>query len=357
MPPILMSTLTSANADEIERIPLFDIGQTDGVRPYVLSVLPGLASRIGLDERGAAEMQHLMTASLDAALDALPRFMEAPFAPAIPEGRILFDWIGEHLLLPDSELIGADYVGQALELAARGANILIVGNHTSGADHPAMEFLVNRALGSAVTHHWRYMSGHVVNLFAVPLMLSGGIHRYQIVSVRYQHVSTEREDGRVDWMRRRNQSAVMALARDIQMGGQITVMYPEGGRGTNALKAGEPRTMKIPEVMARACSHPLYVLPCYVEGATSVLPVYREIGEREFTAVLCLARPGTVQVRFGAPVRWDDLVPTTADLKLEANADRDAISVATKEYLLRQVMGQIANLCPNEVAKGPYGQS
>lgn len=338
----------------LETLPAFAIGQTAGVRDYVLSILPAMASRIGLDQHGAAEMRRLMVASLDAALDALPRFMEAPFTPSIPEGRVLFDWIGQHLVLPDSELVGAINVARALGLAASGANILVVGNHTSGADQTVMEHLINQTFGAGTTHSWRTMSGHIVNWYAIPLMLAGGLNRYQIVSVRYQGMCGGNQEEQLARMQRQNRAALLSLRRGVSGGGKIIMLYPEGGRGDHGLKHGEPRTMAIPQIMALSCERPLYILPCYIEDATSILPVQRDLAEREFTAVLCLARPGKATVRFGPPVSWCDFQPTEAQLDLGGTCDPESRTSAVNDYLIRQVMGQIASLCPNEAAKGPY---
>lgn len=326
-------------------LPEFGIGQVKGVAEYVRLALPGLADHLRLMPEDATMLERLFLASLTAATEAMPRFMEEAFAPAIPAGRKLFDWLGSILLLDDSRLVGEEHVAQALALQASGANVLLVSNHTSGADHPAMEFLINRQLGVGTTHPWVYMAGHVVNYYLVPLMLSDGINRIQIVSARYRNVSRERGDERDEWMARRNMVAIRYLMNYVRPGGRFVVMYPEGGRGDDALKLGEPRTMKIPEVISRCSNALLYLLPCYVSGATSVLPQHRELEEREFTAVLSLARRGTVTARFSEPVPWKALQPTCcADMGITENCPGEERSIAEKMYLLGRVMEQIANL-------------
>ncbi len=348
---------SAAHSFLVGDVPSFNIGQIEDVRPYVESVLPSLAQRLALSPGDAAEMHRLFLASLDAATVALPQYMEEAFAPAIPEGRELFDWLGQTLIDPTACTIeGMENVVEARRLQAGGANIMMMSNHTSGADHPATEWAINSALGAGSTHNWLYMSGHVVNYFLVPLMLSGGIHRFQIVSVRYQEVASKRTDDRLAWMRARNRAAIIALMRRVATGGKWIVMYPEGGRGDGALKEGEPRTMTVPQVVADL-GPDLYIVPVYVEAA-SILPPDRRFGEAEFTAVLHLARRGGATVKFGKPVAWRDLQPCNdTDLCLPPGCDRRAHKAALKQFLLTQVMSRIAEMAPTEAAKGPWAAS
>lgn len=334
-------------------LPVFGIGQIDGVGDYVMSVLPELGARLGLCSTEQASMERLFKASLEACGKSLPRYMNEAFAPAIPEARELFDWLGTVLVRPDSRLIGAEHVARARALVESGANVLLVSNHTSGADHPATEYLINRELGGGATCSWIYMSGHVVNLFLIPLALSGGINRIQIFSQRYRSLAKECGDGNDAWMASRNRAAMFELARRTEQGGQLIVLYPEGGRGDGALLSGVAQTMKIPSIMSGRGA-PLYVLPCYVDGATSILPVDRDEGEREFTKILCLARPGTVTVSFSSPIPWCELHPS-ADKLSELKAQSGNAGVY--QYLLRRVMGAIASMAPTEAAKGPHSFS
>lgn len=326
----------------------FGIGQRNGVLDFVRRQLPHFAERLSLCPVATSELTRHFEASLLACGERMDAMMTMPYVPAIPEARELIDYLAPLLIGGNSRLVGANHLATAMEYQRQGGNVLLVSNHASGADTLLLDYLVNQAFGNA-GHGWHYMAGHVVNLFLIPLALSAAVNRIQIFSVKYR--SEGIGDPAFD-MARCNMLAMRRVAQIASQGGQLIVLYPEGGRGDGCLKEGEPRTMKIPKVMRTTSPQGLMILPSYVDGSTNILPVVRS--ENEFNEFLNHARRGTGTVSFGQPVNWDDLM---GDESMHTDAPGNLPPEhALNRRLITTVMGTIANLAPNERTKGPYTQ-
>ena len=326
------------------RVPIFEAGEVASVISYAEGALQRLSQRLSLSPADATTLQHLFMRSMIANAARIEASMNAPYVPALPESRELIDFLGALIVGEESQLIGADNLRRALDFMSSGGNVLLVQNHTSGADTIVMDHLVNKLFAGAAKD-WMYMSGHAVNLFLLPLTITGALHRIQIFSTKY---CTRADDIVRANMKAHNAQSLATIAPIIMQGGKLIGLYPEGGRGENGLLPGEPRTMKIPQLMSLASPTGLMVLPTYVSRATSILPVVR--GDNEFNEFLEHIRPGNANIEFGPGVMWNDLQPGNADLRdfmsgkccNEVTPDQ-----ALKQYLIDRVMGLIAMMAPN----------
>lgn len=334
----------------MERVaPVFAAGETEPVIRYARESLPLMADRLGLSPADKARLCELFMAALTANAARMDTVLNAPFVEPLPESRELVTLLG-NLLVGDVDHSGLEHVGAALEFMAQGGNVLFVSNHTSGADTLVLDHVVNTAFPKA-TYPWLWMAGHVVNLYLLPLAICGGLHRIQIFSSKYSAAAApeiQRD------MRTRNVQALMSIAPLVMQGGACIGLYPEGGRGNGGLLAGDPKTVKIPELMATASPAGLMILPSYVE-ATDILPVVR--GENEFNEFLAYGRRGSATLRFGAPVAWDNLQPTREEVQeyLDHNPLQCAgrADLALKQCIHGKIMRSIAALAP-ESARGVW---
>ncbi len=320
---------------------------------YARAELDNLATRLGLEQNHVETFQLLFERSLEAAVRILETHANAPYVPANKEGRAFLDFLEDLIVGEESRLIGEDNLAAALEFMVDGGNVLLVQNHTSGADTIVMDYLVNQRFNDAAKS-WIFMAGHVVNLFLLPLTICGGISRVQIFSAKY---CANADPAILADMKTQNARAMGQLAPLVSNGGVLVGLYPEGGRGEGALKSGEVRTMKIPQLLHMASPKGLMILPSYVSGATSILPVVR--GEREFEEFITHVQRGNANVHFGPGVMWEDLQPDHDTLSGYLGNDFCAgltPDQALKQFLTDKVMGMIAQMAPTETAKGPYGK-
>jgi len=209
-----------------------------------------------------------------------------------------------------------------------------------------LALLVNRRFANAA-RDWAYMAGHVVNVFLVPLCIASAWRRFQIFSVKYKSLAA---GGTVEEMNAQNRRALTSLKGFVKDGGRCVVLYPEGGRGEGSLKQGEAKTTAIFEIVLKASPYGLMVLPSYVDGATSILPVAR--GEDEFSEFLLHIRRGNGTITFGRPVEYQYIRPTEDEVARAAPHCGDCDP--RKRVTIDRVMRLIAELCPSEGGRGPY---
>jgi 1-acyl-sn-glycerol-3-phosphate acyltransferase len=302
-------------------------------RIILMSQIPDLLRRVGIyGTEAGKKLEGLFWRSLEAGLKKIGIGSCAGSVDSTPEGQELMDTLGQQLVLPDSRLIDGHHFEEALEFCRRGGNVLLVQNHTSGADVLATYELLNRHFDDVVKGFW-WMSGHVVNLYPIPLMLSSALNRFQIFSMKYRSLAAKQEETDEEtWMRAQNSRALRAVIKVTIDGGKIVVLYPEGGRGEHGLIRGVAETMCIPEAMS--AKREVMVLPTYVCNATSVLPVVRT--ENEFSEFLGYATTGTVDLQIGKPYLWD----TLQGMGKQSQADH--------------IMSTIAEMAPTDKLRGIY---
>ena len=331
------------------KCPTFAASETTAVIEYANSELWNLGSRLGLDAGQNRILHDLFMDALQVNAVRMTECLEQPFVEAIPESRALFTLL-EKLMIENVETAGLENLAEAIRFMQMGGNVLLVSNHTSGADTLVLDCVAN-AMFPDTTRDWIYMAGHVVNYFLLPLAVTGGVNRVQIFSAKYCAQAGQEV---VQRMRENNARALMSIGPRIMAGGRCVVLYPEGGRGNGALLEGEPRTMKIPQLMEMVSPKGLMVLPSYVE-ATGILPVAR--GENEFNEFLSRGQRGRATLKFGPGMMWRELQPTKTEIQryLTNNVHRCSgdPSFALKQWLLLRIMRMIANLAPPE-ARGPY---
>jgi 1-acyl-sn-glycerol-3-phosphate acyltransferase len=314
-------------------VPKFGVGEVDAVLAYAREAVPRLCQRIGC--RNSAEVEAAFMEALVANATRMQDSLLAPFVPWIEPSRKLLTMMERELIL-GVDFSGLQHVDEALDFMATGGNVLLVSNHTSGADTLVLDWVVNLHAHNAA-YNWTYMAGHVVNLYLLPLVVTGGVNRLQIFSERYAQLVDANMRSQ---MRAQNTTALRALRNIAGRGGQCVVLYPEGGRGEGALKPGEAQTMQIALLMARASEAGLMVLPSYVESA-GILPVRRV--DNEFNEFIEHARPGDATLAFGPAQPWEELLPSTAMSPAEL-----------RTHLVKEVMLMIADLAPSLAARGPH---
>lgn len=316
----------------------------------VLAIAEGdvrrLCDKEALAPDETARIWSLFRGSILANSKRFPGCINDPCVAALPESRTLLREMSALLISGDSYVGGMDHVQSAVDFMADGGNVLLVSNHTSGADTLVLEHSIQKALGANVTDDWYYMAGHVVNQNLLPLSVSSGVNRIQIFSVKYV---TEGDEAQAKLMSARNHQAIQAMVGKVMDGGRCIVLYPEGGRGENGvMKLGEPRTMKIPELMSMFSPKGLMILPSHVE-ATDILLVVR--GPNEFQEGISHIRRGRSSLNFGQPQMWNDLQPSEGELAdfITQNSSYAGASVsnATKGFLIKRTMGLIAAAVPN----------
>lgn len=332
-------------------VPTFGIAQIDGVREYLMQVWPCFTARVGICGYESNRLLEVTLDAMDACAADMATDLNCGFVSAKPASRLLLDHIAPVIINPDSRLIGCEHLEQCLEHQRRGGNFVLVSNHTSGADTIALDYLVNRAYNGAC-RDWIGVAGHVVNLYLIPLLACAGFNRAQIFSVKYKSQAAGAD---AMAMARQNVMAMRALADKVSGGGKCVWFYPEGGRGEGALIRGVAATMKIVEIVnAMRCEDNLLVIPSYVQGATSVLPVHR--GDNEFNEMFEHVQRGTVSISFGQPISWSELQPCAGDLSNFESPDPEATEGGRliKAWQIDKVMRGIAALCTTDAAKGPY---
>lgn len=311
---------------------MFAAGSNEGVFDYLTSQIPALADRLGLTAVELQELYQVFMRSFRVCAERIQDDSDKGLVEAIVESRDLIEHLARLLMNADSTLYGAEHFARALAFREQGGNVLIVQNHTSGADILATHALLSKDF-PGVPAQFIWMAGHVVTKYLLPMLLAAGATRVQIFSVKYKSMA-EGQDA--TWMEAQNRRAIRALMQRTSKGGQFVVLYPEGGRGENGLIPGVSNTMAIPAILDR-CNLGAMVLPTFVWGATSILPVVR--GEDEFSRFMEYATRGSAHVRVGEPVMWSDIVARYGDDK---QAQVDA------------VMRYIAALSPSENLKGVY---
>lgn len=323
--------------------------QIDEARRHVLRELPGLRQRLGLREQEGHELETLFMRALDVNAARMEACQSMGFVAPLPESRALLDFLGRALVHPQSRLVHPEHMQEALQWMRRGGNVLMVQNHTSGADPVVWDHLVNREFDH-VARHFGYMAGHVVSMYLIPLTICAGFGRFQIFASKYKKLAEEFGITEHD-MTMQNFRALRELETFVAQGGRLIGFYPEGGRGEGQLLAGDPKTAKIGEVIAERSPHGLLVLPTWVEGATSILPVVR--GKTEFSEFIQYARAGVSHITCGKPIPWEKLVPSVSEVEA-ARTEEQTRSMASKGIIHARTMRAIATLAPTEHAKGPW---
>jgi 1-acyl-sn-glycerol-3-phosphate acyltransferase len=306
-----------------------------GVFDYLTSQIPALADRLGLSPADLQELFQVFMRSYHVCAARIEEDADKGLVDAIVESRDLIEHLARLLMNADSTLYGAENFARALAFREQGGNVLIVQNHTSGADILATHALLSKDF-PGVPAQFIWMAGHVVTKYLLPMLLAAGATRVQIFSVKYRSMAQGQD---AQWMEAQNRRAIRALMQRTSKGGQFVVLYPEGGRGERGLIPGVANTMAIPAILDR-CHLGAMVLPTFVWGATSILPVVR--GEDEFSRFMEYVDRGSAHVRVGEPVYWSEIVARHGEDK-QAQVD--------------EVMRLIAALSPSEDLKGVYGNN
>lgn len=342
--------------------PVFGIGQVEGVHDYVREEIPRFCKRLGLCGTQEILLSTLVEESYHAAVSLMNTSLSSGMVEPTKTGRALYNFMSDMLVCPnDSRILsGHKNLETAMTFLTNGGNVLLVQNHRSGADSVITEYLLRKLYGKDIAADWAYMAGHAVNLCLIPLMFfASALRRFQIFSVKYKSMGITGADDRS--MVEQNLRALRSLQDYVSPGGKLVVLYPEGGRGDNHVISGQGRTMKIPELMHAKSSVGLMILPTYMHGATSILPVARIVNE--YNEILMRAQRGSGQLSIGTPVMWNDIQPQTlavttmAQQLMEEHTCRtqtEANSHAKKTILVNTVMGLIAALAPNDHERGPY---
>lgn len=318
---------------------------------FLRAELPGLSDRLRLTTTAAATFERLFMAALARSAQDMDACQRMGLARSTPEGRAFLDFIGPRLVTPETTLINPGVVAQALAFMKKGGNVLLIQNHTSGADTVVWDYLVNQRFDGAA-RDFAYMAGHVVTFFLIPLTVSSGVNRFQIFSTKYKALA-EAVGHTMDEMQAQNRRAIHDLVTWTKHGGRLLGLYPEGGRGEAGLLEGDRNTTTVGLAMASSSPAGLMVLPTYVAGCTNILPVVR--GPREFEEFLRYVRRGTATITCGDPLRWEELLPSREQIADEqATHDEVDDKHARKRLIHARTMRLIAALAPVGAARGPW---
>lgn len=313
----------------------FGIGVKEGVYVAAMEHMRALCERIP----GCSETKRVLVDSFhDAVVACEEMFLESmskALVPVVPESRIFWKNLCEALISEESWLSGTGHLAAAKNHLDNQGNVLIVQNHVSGFDILATWELMRRHFGSCSLTEFILMSGHVLNLYLIPLSIFAGVERAQIFSRKYKSMSKEIGLS-LGEMSRRNTAVRAGLQKRGEKGGVCVLLYPEAGRGDNGLLYGEPRTTKIPA----AIGGNLMILPTYVEDIEAILPQDR--CEVEFNRFLINAQAGICGMRCGKPIMWREIAPKSIGCDQER---RNAHAL---------IMRSIANLAPTEDMKGEW---
>lgn len=326
-----------------------DTNSLCGAMEFFDTQLPGLAERMCLCTETRAVFERLFKEALRKSADTICACRQSGMAAPTNEGRALLDFLGDTAVGPESQLIGSEHVARALAFMREGGNVLMVQNHRSGADTVAWDKLVNRHFNGAA-REFGYMAGHVVAFYLIPHTIISGITRFQIFSQKYKDQADEVGLTLTEMMGQ-NVRALQAVARWIRTGGKFVGLYPEGGRSECGLLEGNHQTAKIGEIIAAGSPRGLMILPTYVDGTTSILPVVR--GADEFQRFICHVRRGNATVTCGEPIRWEDLQPD-ATPPATAGEEGRRTKEARRRHIHAQTMRAIARLAPSVEAKGVW---
>lgn len=237
----------------------------------------------------------------------------------------------------------------------KGHTVLLLQNHQSGADTIGfMETIARYYGGHSKSPAWEiaWMSGHPANIFLLVVMFTACYPRYQIYSTKRVQAGVPgvgEAEARAQTARSLSTLATHARERSMMVG-----LYPEGGRTDNgALLPGDPRCTKIGDILNEACPGKVWVLPTFVNGATSILPVRRQADEME--QLFRNIRPGRVDVTIGEPVMWHNLEPNGFELDpIVARPDIPNAQCARRVFLHEACMRLMAQLAP-PCQRGPWG--
>ncbi|MBI2990175.1 MAG: 1-acyl-sn-glycerol-3-phosphate acyltransferase [Candidatus Magasanikbacteria bacterium] len=324
--------------------------QTEGVREFVEAQLPELAARLEIDEK---KLIDAFMRSFEISLQRMGPDLNQGFLDAVPEGLDLLHLVEPQLLASGSTLSGGEHLAEVLDFLAKGGNVLVVQNHTSGADTSAFRELVRQHHGEPVMDQAILVAGHVVNLYLIPLTIMCGLRFFPIFSAKYkEQAQAACKNDVATEMAAQNRRAMMAMVQAAQQGGKMMWVYPEGGRGDGRLLQGHAQVAKIPELIASASSRGLMIWPTYIE-ATDILPVHR-IGEDEFCEFVLWMKRGRAHAACGKPMMWKEICPSENDVCAHATGHDVSGSIARKQILHVRIMRAIASLAPTEYAKGPW---
>ena len=186
-----------------------------------------LRDHFQLDIRIAARLETLFLRSLRENAVRMDKCLEAPVVETLPVSEELWQLLGKVMVGDNAHVEGLNHMATAIEFMQCGGNVLLVQNHTSGADTLVLHHVVNKNFNDAA-RQWLHMAGHVVNLFLLPLAITAGVRRIQIFSAKYCAQASDEVRAR---MQANNARALSSIGNQIVGGGQCIVLYPEGGRG------------------------------------------------------------------------------------------------------------------------------
>lgn len=135
----------------MSRVPAFGVGECDSVIDYAGPAVARLCARLGLSDN-VDRVQAAFMAALRANAATMQRSLGSSYVPYVPESRRLLTLI-ESLLIRDTDVWGYPSMQAAQRIMARGGNVLLVSNHTSGADTLVLDYelrsyLIRRVMGA-----------------------------------------------------------------------------------------------------------------------------------------------------------------------------------------------------------------
>lgn len=319
------------------------------IREYMERQLPALAEKLGLDAEGAETLRSLVVASL---LDEF-RGGDDPGAGVCIGSQVSSRMLVRFLLdrlVAEGGIVGTENLFLAMRYRRQDGRIALVCNHTGNADGPLIDYFLDKALAEKFPEtegKLRFIAGHMVWQHPFLRIFSRSVNMIKVVSRKYIEDALAKGDhARVTEMRKQNMAMFSYLRHEAAIRNDIVCFFPEGTRNrTGRLNRGVPETMSILRVMEKANPGPrgVMILPCYLEGAASILPDIAK--ELEFYRFLEALKRGRVFMHIGRPVLWRDLANGLPKDISEQEANRLSVD---------DLMRKIARFIPDDDLRGPY---
>lgn len=258
--------------------------------------------------------------SLEAGANKKIGLRETAIRPPLKAGEILMDFI-EPVFISSVNLEGTKNLDTVRELLFEGKHIVIVANHQSHADGPAIHVGLSRNGFADLAKKCVYVSGIKMDQMPATKILG---RRVPTISVWPPTIEPKNEDEE----RTKNKMLMQSMRalRECFQNGKIVVLFPEGGRSRN-------KGMRQAFSQVAAYMRGAYVVPFGIVGTDKILGVGK-----------LLPRRGDVSEIVGEPIDTDSYEKT-----LSLSADRQ------RQQVVDHVMEAVAALLP-ESYRGYYAK-
>jgi hypothetical protein len=318
-----------------------DPNKTLRMYTYILKIIPRIIARLELSVSESVRMPYLLTRAYVREL----RFKSViakegarkTFMPSTRESHALVDFFMERLIV-SWEVLGGEYLEQALTFHESGGRVIIMSNHTGSVDAPVADYVFRGYLSERYRMVW--VAGKRIWESIFLRIFSRCVDLLTMYGMKYVRAAQGDEE-KAREIRAHNFAMLRWMKENPD---RIFLAFPQGtwcNRGY--LTAGEPAAMSLVRALGKKeCGGTdVMVLPAFLSGPEKIIPPFdqREGGDDEFYHFLDALSSHPVSYRFGPPLRGCDLVGLSNEDGIE------------------RIMFAIADLAPNEAMRGPYAHA